>query len=657
MTQASGVYVGEIRSLLFPTAAPTRVLQSARALMGALPLIAQALVDRVGHKVRIVRTRERTAHTDGTTIAITDVAMPHDNADVDTYMYYVAMKMGLLFHELGHVNGTDFTVSFPRDRLTFFLFNLIEDVRQEVEFCKSVRTGRQHLRALAYAMVDLGIDTPVTDQDSPDAAFTGYLYYRLRAEYAGEAVYVPLMQGAEQQLRRHFKEAFIIKMNALIGEVPGLKSTHDALVLSEAFRSLVVDEIKALQQQQKQQQKQKQQQASSSSNANGNSSPSGSSSDPSQDGSANGQQPSSGDPNGTSPQTGATDPNASSSSSPSGDSANGAAGQGAGSGNDPADASASSSSGGMDDAGLQDLADAIAALQETRDAKNLNGNGSRDKRLADSLNTTQKSLQASGDYDLVNPETESVVNANDEEALTTAVRSGNPVDLMVAQSVVGPLRARLANRLHADSHTKTGHAKRGTRIDPRRLVSAAVGNPRIFQTYKEGVTVDTAVFLLADVSGSMQGEKIIVTDQALFATAAAMETFPGVSVAVGAFPGNQLVLPFGQRVRHAEARFKLEASGGTPMAQGIRMASRLLQRRQEPRKLLFVLTDGEPDNKPNTRAAILGAQHIGIETFGIGIQCRSVERLFEQSIVLQTVTELPEKMFALIDTKLGRKAA
>jgi Mg-chelatase subunit ChlD len=136
-----------------------------------------------------------------------------------------------------------------------------------------------------------------------------------------------------------------------------------------------------------------------------------------------------------------------------------------------------------------------------------------------------------------------------------------------------------------------------------------------------------------------------------------METFPGVSVAVGAFPGNQLVLPFGQRVRHAEARFKLQSWGGTPMAEGIRMASRLLQRRQEPRKLLFVLTDGEPDNKPNARAAILGAQHIGIETFGIGIQCRSVERLFEQSIVLQTVTELPEKMFALIDTKLGRKAA
>jgi uncharacterized protein YegL len=652
MTQASGVNVGEIRSLLFPNAAPSRVLQSARALMGALPLIAQALVDTVGHKVRVVRTHEKTAMTDGTTIAITDVAMPRDNADVDTFLYYVAMKMGLFFHELGHVNETDFTVGFPRDRLTSYLLNLIEDVRQEVEFCKSVKTGRQHLRALAYAMVDLGIDTPVTDQDQPDAAFTGYLYYRLRAEYAGEAVYVPLMQGAEQQLRRHFNEAFIIKMNALIGEVPGLTSTHDALVLAEAFRSLVVDEIKALQKQQKQQQKQ--QQGQSSSSAAGNAPPSGSP-DPSQDGSANGQPPSSGDAKGASSNPSASDPNAASSSSPSGSDANGSAGQGAGSGNDPADAGSTQGSGPQMSA--EQLAEAISALQATRDAKALQGNGSRDQRLSNELNTTQQTLQASGDYDLVNPQTEAVTQANNEQALTTQVQSGYSVDLMVAQSVVGPLRARLANRLHADSHTKTGHSKRGTRIDPRRLVSAAVGNPRIFQTHQEGVTVDTAVFLLADCSGSMDGQKMIVTDQALFATAAAMETFPGVSIAVGAFPGNQLVLPFGQRVRHAEARFKLRSWGGTPMAEGIRMASRLLQRRQEPRKLLFVLTDGEPDNKPNARAAILGAQYIGIETFGIGIQCRSVERLFEQSVVLETVTELPEKMFALIDTKLGRKAA
>lgn len=648
MTTPSGIHAAEIRSLLFPTTAPTRLLQSAKALMAALPLIAQALVDRVGHKVRVVRTHDRTAMTDGTTIAITDVALPTSNTDEAQYLYYVAMKLGLLFHELGHVNETDFSLRGSRDRLTAYLTNLIEDVRQEVEFCKKVKTGRQHLRALAYAMVDLGIDTPVTDQDDATAAFTGYLYYRLRAEFAGEAAYVPLMQGAEQHLRRHFNEAFVIRMSALIGRVPGLRSTQDSMDLADDFRALVVDEIKALQKQQKKLQQQAKN-ASSSSSPSSPSSGTPSNGAPGQDDSDGGDASGAPEPNDASapagasqgqPQTGSQDADG--------------AGQGAGSGNTAGTASASSPG---DDSDLQALADAIAALQALRDAQGLQGNGSRDQRLAEQLDDTQTAMQAAGQVELIDPETASVTEANDETALTRNVHAGLEVDLTSAQSVVGPLRARLANRLHADSHTKTGLSPRGTKIDPKRLVRAGMNDPRIFQTFQEGVTIDTAILLLADVSGSMSGSKIAVAVQALFAAAAAMETLPGVEIAVAAFPGAQLVLPFGQRVRHAEPRFKLHASGGTPMAEGIRMASRLLQRRLEPRKLLFVLTDGEPNCHATARAAILGAQHIGIEAFGIGIQCNSVERLFEHNTVIHQVAELPEKMLSLIDTQLYRKSA
>lgn len=655
MNTASGVHAAELQALLFPNAAPTRVLHAAKATMAALPLIAQGLVDRIGHKVRLVRTGYPTAMTDGTTIAITEVALPQDNADMQTYLYYVAMKMGLLFHEVGHVNETDFSVLKPRDRLTGYLLNLIEDVRQEVAFCSSVKTGRQHLRALAYAMVDLGLDTPVSDQDDMTSVFCSYLYFRMRAEFAGETVYVPLMQGADQHLRRHFREAFIIKMNGLIGEVPGLQSTADALELAEAFRSLVVDEINDLKRQQKQQQKQ--QQAGQGGQGTGSTPSPSSCSDANQGGqqdpsSAPGQgTPSTGDASGQDSGNG-TDPNAS----------NGA-GQGAGSGNDkasgPVDGSGSAGASNDGDANGTSIADAIAAMQELRDGKQLQGNGSRDKRLAQELSQALSDLISTGQYELVDVEPETIAVADDEEALTTSVSAGLDVDLTVAQSVVGPLRARLANRLHADSRTKTGHSRRGSKIDPKRLIHAAKGDPRIFQTYREGVTVDTAVMLLADTSGSMSGPRIAVTDQALFATAAAMETMPGVKVAVMAFPGNQLVLPFGQRVRHAEQRFRLSAGGGTPMAEGVRVATRLLQRRAEPRKLLIVLTDGEPDSVPNTRAALLATQFLGIETLGIGIQTRSVERLFERREVIQEVTQLPEKMLALLSSTIDtyRKSA
>jgi Mg-chelatase subunit ChlD len=184
----------------------------------------------------------------------------------------------------------------------------------------------------------------------------------------------------------------------------------------------------------------------------------------------------------------------------------------------------------------------------------------------------------------------------------------------------------------------------------------AFGDPRIFRTTHRGRAVDTAIVLLADVSGSMQGTRISLTDQALFATACALETLPGIAVSVATFPGNQLVLPFGVRARRERDRFTLQSFGGTPMHQGIMMANRMLQLRKEPRKMLVVLTDGEPDCGPTSMAAISVSHRMGIEVYGLGIQTASVERYFTNSQVINDVNDLPTALFGLLRNRLSNAA-
>jgi cobaltochelatase CobT len=69
------------------------------------------------------------------------------------------------------------------------------------------------------------------------------------------------------------------------------------------------------------------------------------------------------------------------------------------------------------------------------------------------------------------------------------------------------------------------------------------------------------VQIVVDRSGSMSGAPIVVAREACFATALAMQSVPGVTVAVSAFPGGGgtsiiRLADFGQRVERQIAGFE-----------------------------------------------------------------------------------------------------
>ncbi len=74
-----------------------------------------------------------------------------------------------------------------------------------------------------------------------------------------------------------------------------------------------------------------------------------------------------------------------------------------------------------------------------------------------------------------------------------------------------------------------------------------------------------------------------------------------------------------------------------------------LSARKEKRKLILILTDGEPNNMPNTQAAIREAHRQGLELYGLGLRNDSIKRLLPgRSLVIHNLQELPQTIFKLL---------
>jgi Mg-chelatase subunit ChlD len=89
--------------------------------------------------------------------------------------------------------------------------------------------------------------------------------------------------------------------------------------------------------------------------------------------------------------------------------------------------------------------------------------------------------------------------------------------------------------------------------------------------------------------------------EATLALALAFEGIPGVNPGITAFPGIDdasvfRVLEHGERVRSKVGGLSLQAQDSTPMTEAIWFGAASLLRCREPRKVLMVMTDGQPND-------------------------------------------------------------
>jgi cobalamin biosynthesis protein CobT len=187
----------------------------------------------------------------------------------------------------------------------------------------------------------------------------------------------------------------------------------------------------------------------------------------------------------------------------------------------------------------------------------------------------------------------------------------------------------------------------------------AARDTRLFPQRREQPALNTAVLLLLDRSGSMDGTKIQVAREAVLATALALEMMPGVQLATAAFPlGRKDVLPltgFGQRVSATLPRYGLTADGGTPLAEALWWVAWQLLRRPEPRKLALIATDGAPNDWMAAQAIIQRLTAAGIDLVGIGIKTGLVQTLFPTGVTIGQLKDLAPALFRLLQERLSSR--
>lgn len=239
------------------------------------------------------------------------------------------------------------------------------------------------------------------------------------------------------------------------------------------------------------------------------------------------------------------------------------------------------------------------------------------------------------------------------------------LDEVEAISASSRMRARMMGLLQSIKRQPVSYGTSGRKLASGRLVRMATGDPRIFRKKVETVSVNTAVMVLLDLSGSMAG-KYDVANPAAFALHNTLFGLKGVAVCSAEFSGKDkqpevnVLVDFGQKPR--SENFNHYPFDGTPTHKAIWAGRAMLLQRPEARKIMLILTDGCPDDGQETKAATKRTMKDGIEIAAIGIGDGSVKRYWANHTVINTVQELPAAMFGimeglLVSTKTDRSSA
>lgn len=212
---------------------------------------------------------------------------------------------------------------------------------------------------------------------------------------------------------------------------------------------------------------------------------------------------------------------------------------------------------------------------------------------------------------------------------------GNTVDrvdltatpLISNASSISPLARRLSAKLEQLLQSKLETARTTTtsgRLDCRKLARVGVDDPEVFyRKGKDAEGLDTAVSILVDISGSMDGHPILVAKDAAISIGDALNRFcsQGVEFSLHAFNDRLFDLAmFGQKWKKNRGnQGYLVASGNTHFIPAARNLLTPLALRREKRKVLFVITDGDIGTAEESLALTQSCSAYGIELRGIFI--------------------------------------
>ena len=236
-----------------------------------------------------------------------------------------------------------------------------------------------------------------------------------------------------------------------------------------------------------------------------------------------------------------------------------------------------------------------------------------------------------------------------------------PDTLRNIERITKGLSVRLQGLMQSLSLSAPYPSTRG-RLNTAKLFRIKTGNPKVFIQKTEAVAINTSLHILLDASASMYGKRMELATASCHAIASACSGIRGLNITITAFNGNHRgdacsVYPLLKSGQPVHARINLMPSGGTPLAPALWWVMQQLLFTREQRKMLLVLTDGQPHDMNATQKAIETASKIGLEVYGLGMLDRSIgDFLLDTSRVICRLEKLPAMLFELLHDVLTRKS-
>ncbi|MCW0399207.1 hypothetical protein NB700_001763 [Xanthomonas sacchari] len=594
---------------------PTNAVPSARAELGGMPLVLNALATSMGCKIQVRYGASELAHTDGQTIDLMNLPIPTDKTDIDTFVLMLSLGYGLGHHELGHVAESDFRVLRELERmlknktatpLVESLFRIIEDVRMENAYIRKWPNSRKYLDSLTQSLLLTGFYAHVEANAPPMSALSSYLLYRLYHDYRGDAGTRDLALEAREVCVKLLSQPVVTRLDALLPQIDHLADTSDSLSMARNLARFIEQEKEDLEQQ-----------------ANGT--------PPQQSVAGEGDSQAGG--------LSQSSPGDTRTSHPAG-------------GQDAAQAESSSGDGGAG-AGATSVLEALRSLLDP---------DSLDPRVGERADAIRQALgqivaevapNSAGTVNMKNPGVMASINAPADEPNAAPNLDCNMAD---ALAVTSHVRKAFKRHMQAATEVQVSLHRRGRNLSASHLHRVAGGDNRVFKSVSEETEMDTAVVLAIDKSGSTKGEPIKLISEAVFATAVALEGIEGVTCGALTFPGNDVLLPFGRKAKQSPEAFCLQGSGGTPMDSALYLGTRMLLGQRKPRRVMILATDGRPDSVEATSLAAEFAVQQRIELYVIGVGDASNVCNFPNWFYLDKIEDLPTVVTDLFSRKLSQAA-
>ena len=502
---------------------------------------------------------------------------------------YLEMLEGMMDHENGHNKHTSFEVWFSiKNALIRNLTNIFEDLRIERLVGNEYPGAKINLIKLVQIAIKKGLfSAPVADKQDLVNCVTKYLLYFGRHSQLQQLPITDYALKAESDLKEVFPKGFP-KLEKILNDFASALSTQDALNAAEAVFEVLKEEKEDKQEEEKQEEQDQDGQSGDSDDSDDeqdSESGSGNSddSDDEQD-----SESGSGDSNDSDDEQDSESDSSKSNESSSED--------------------IEKAMNASDDEMMKDMHEAIREMME------------------------EKAEEALEKYQIENnnPHSQPLMpfqNVKFEE------NSGLPTWIPEAKQLSQRIKTVLHSIMQDRNRTKRAYDTSGLDLCSNSLWGVKAGNARVFKTETMSKAPNSAFSILIDRSGSMnmkmlrsETTRMEVANVAAFAIAQALEMIKGAACEVLYYPFNDgyqqynhVAKSFNERIGTTASRsFNVHGDNGTPTGQALDGASASLSLRPEPRKVMFLITDGDTYGA-EVSAALKQCDLMNITVIGIGI--------------------------------------